>query len=133
VQAAAHELGLILPTQSPPQSCVPLGQTPMHAWALAMQSFAQIFCPLGQVAPQVPFVHVALPPLGAAHGEHEEPQDAIEVLSPQTLPPQRWYPVEHEIPHTCAALQVAVPFAAAGQSAAVQQVPLAMQAPAHRW
>jgi len=126
-QRAPHEFTLVFERQRPLQSCVPAGHTPMQAEPAAMQTLAQSFSPVGQLAPQVVPSQVAVPPCGDEQAEQEAPHDAGEVSSEQP-PLQAWKPVPHEKPHRLLALHVAVPWVTAGQSAAVQQLAAAMHA-----
>jgi hypothetical protein len=124
-QLPPHEFTLVFERQRPLQSCVPEGHVPMQAMAFAMQASAQTFSPVGQLAPQVVPSQVAAPPCGAEQAEQEVPHDAGEVSSAQP-PLQTWKPVPHKRPQRWLALQVAVPWVTAGQSAAVQQLAAAM-------
>ena len=71
MQDVPHELTLVSSKQLPLQSCVPLGQLPLHAMPVAMHAPRQSFCPLGHEPPQDVPSHVALPPLGAVQGVHD--------------------------------------------------------------
>lgn len=124
-QLAPQEFTLVFERQRPLQSCVPMGQAPMQAVPFAMQTLAQSFSPVGQLAPQVVPSHVAVPPCGVEQAEQEVPHDAGESSAEQP-PLQAWKPAPHEKPHSWLALQVAVPWVTAGHSAAVQQLAAAM-------
>ncbi len=90
VHDVPHELGLVLGWHVPPQSWLPLGQTPEHDALAAMQAPAHSFIPDGQVPPQLIPSQVAVPPLvGAVHATQDEPHDAIAVLLAQ-VDPQTW-------------------------------------------
>jgi hypothetical protein len=66
----------------------------MHDAPAGMQEFAQRVWPLGHAPPQVDPSHVAVPPAGAEHAEHEVPQDAGEALSTQASS-HAWKPMAH--------------------------------------
>jgi hypothetical protein len=89
VQLAPHEFTLVSERHRPPQSCVPAAQTPMHACPSGMQTLAQSFLPVGQLAPHVVPLHVAAPPVGGEHAVQEVPQLAVEV-SLAHMPLQAW-------------------------------------------
>lgn len=80
---------LVLLAQMPEQSCVPLGQTPMHAALLAMHAPAQSFVPDGHTVMHCVPSQVTEPPVGCWHAVHEvEPQLPRSLLLTH-LPPQR--------------------------------------------
>ena len=132
LQSVPQELGLVFDRHWPLQLWLPLGQTPPQAAPVGMQSLPHNLYPFGQAGTQLPLVQLALPPVGTEQTVHDEPQNEIELSSAQTFP-QRWKPVLQEMPQVWPALQVAVPLAGLGHSAAAQQVPVAveMQAPLH--
>jgi hypothetical protein len=80
VQLAPHELTLVSERQRPLQLWEPLGQFPMHAWPSGMQALAHGFLPAPQLAPHAVPSQVAVPPAGAAHAVHDEPQLAVDVF-----------------------------------------------------
>jgi hypothetical protein len=83
VQLAPHEFTLVSAEHRPPQSCVPVGHVPMHAAPVSMQTLAQRFWPVGQLAPHIVPSQVAVPPCGGAHAEHDVPHDAVAMLLAQ--------------------------------------------------
>jgi hypothetical protein len=89
VQLVPHEFTLESEEQRPPQSCVPVAHVPMHAAAASMQTLAQSFWLVGQRAPHIVPSHVAEPPCGGAHAEHDVPHEAVDALRAQ-LPLQTW-------------------------------------------
>lgn len=129
-QLEPHELTLVFERQRPLQSCVPTGHTPMQDCPSGMQAFAHTFLPSGHFGPQVVPLHVASPPVGAAHAVHEVPQLAGEVFEAH-MPLQAWWPAAHVKPQRWLALQTAAPFATAGQSSFVQQLVLGMHCVPH--
>jgi hypothetical protein len=131
-QLLPQELTLVSERQRPPQSCVPAGQTPMHDWPSGMHTLAHGFWVGGQLEPHFVPSQVAVPPWGAAHAEHDVPQLAGERSSAQ-VPLQAWRPMAHVNPQRWLLLQVTVPFATAGQSAATQQPVLGMHSAPHFW
>jgi hypothetical protein len=92
---AVHDVVPQLPTsvllaQMPEQSCVPLGQTPLHAELLGMQVPAQSFMLAGQAGTHCVPSQVTEPPVGCMHGAHDEaPQLPTSALLTH-LPPHRW-------------------------------------------
>ena len=124
-QREPQEFTLVFERQRPLQSCVPMGQMPMQAAPFGMQTLAQTFWPVGQLAPQVVPSQVAVPPCGVEQAEQDVPHDAGEV-SPEQPPLQAWKPEAHEKPHKWLALQVATPWVTSGHSAAGQQLVAAM-------
>jgi len=64
--------------------------------------------PPGHVPPQVPPVHVAVPPSGVGQGSQEVPQVATSALSAQSSP-QAWKPSAQVKPHWVPS-HVAVPW-----------------------
>jgi hypothetical protein len=130
-QLAPQEFTLVFERHRPLQSCVPMGHMPIQAVPFGMQTLAQSFSPVGQLAPQVVPSQVAVPPCGVEQAEQEVPHDAGE-LSPEQPPLQAWKPAPHEKPHRWLALQVAVPWVTAGHSAVVQQVASAMHVVSQR-
>jgi hypothetical protein len=52
----------------------------MHACADEMQLPTHSFVPLGQVPLHVAPSHVAVPPAGVAHAEHDDPHEATSVF-----------------------------------------------------
>jgi hypothetical protein len=80
----------VLLAQMPEQSCVPLGQTPLHAELLGMQVPAQSFMLAGQAGTHCVPSQVTEPPVGCMHGAHDEaPQLPTSALLTH-LPPHRW-------------------------------------------
>jgi hypothetical protein len=132
VQLGPHEFTLVSERHRPPHAWVPGAHTPMQASPSGMQTFAQGFLPGGQLEPHFVPSQVAVPPWGAAQAEHEVPQVAGETSGAQ-VPLQAWWLAAHVNPQRWLLLQVAVPFATAGQSAAAQQPVLGMQRPPHFW
>jgi hypothetical protein len=125
-QLTPQEFTLVFDRQRPLQSCVSMGHMPIQAVPFAMQTLAQSFSPVGQLALQVVPLHVAVPPCGAEQAEQELPHDAGELSSEQP-PLQAWKPAPHEKSQRWLALQVSVPWVTAGHSVAVQQLAAAMQ------
>jgi hypothetical protein len=129
-QLAPHEFTLVSERQRPPQGCVPVPHTPMHASPSGMQTLAQGFFPGGQLEPHFVPSQVAVPPWGAAQAEQEVPQLAGDVSGTQA-PLQAWWLAAQVKPHRWLLLQVVVPFATAAQSAAAQQPVLGTQMAPH--
>jgi hypothetical protein len=87
VHETPHEFGLVFGWHVPLQSWLPLGQTPEHDAAEAMQAPAQSFIPDGQVPPHtVPSQVEVPPPVGTEHAVQLEPQELTEVLATHELP-----------------------------------------------
>jgi hypothetical protein len=96
--------------QTPAEQLCPDGhvvpQAPQFEASLASSTHAppHTVAPLGHACPQAPPTHVALPPVGAGHGEHDDPHDVTAVSETQLLP-QRCVP----LPQTSAAPVSATP------------------------
>jgi hypothetical protein len=131
VQLVPHELTLVFDRHRPAQSCVPAAHVPMQDAPFAMHAFAHTFWFDGQLAPQAAPSHVAVPPAGAGQAVHDVPHEAGDLSSTQR-PLHAWKPAAHVKPHRWLPLQVAVPFATAGQSAAAQQLDPPRQTPPQR-
>ena len=58
----------------------------MHDCAVGMQPLRHSFVPLGQVPPHDMPSHVAVPPVGIAHGEQDAPHDATSLLDRHCVP-----------------------------------------------
>jgi hypothetical protein len=94
VHMVPHVIGLLLSTQLPEQSCMPVGHVPSHERPSAMHAPAQIFVPLGQTGLHSPAMQLAVPPIGTVHGIHAMPQLIGEVSLRHSLS-QRCWPVAH--------------------------------------
>jgi hypothetical protein len=107
--------------QTPLHSCSPAAQNPRHACTPGMQAPAHNFIPAGQLAPHWTPSHVAVPPIGTAHGVQDTPQ-----LATSLFETQRWL-------HRCvpAAKQSSMHVVAAGdtQAPAHSLVPAGQNAP----
>ncbi len=87
VHEVPHEFALLLGWQVPLQSCVPIGQTPLHEAADAMHAPAHSFIPAGQVPPHCAPSHVALPPpVGTEHAVQLDPHELTDVSLAQADP-----------------------------------------------
>jgi hypothetical protein len=75
-----HEFTLLFRLHRPLQLWLPAGHWFMQAMTSSMHAPAQSFLPVGHAPPQVPFVQVAVPPVGAVQGEQDEPHDVTAVL-----------------------------------------------------
>jgi hypothetical protein len=58
----------------------------MHDCAAGTQLPRHSFVPLGQVPPHDMPSHVAVPPVGMAHGEQDAPHDATSLLDRHCVP-----------------------------------------------
>jgi hypothetical protein len=87
---APHELRPLLGAQTPLQSCVIPEHWFMHAFCMGMQVPAHGFCPSGQRTPHLDPSHVASPPVGAKHGEHDPPHVLGSTLLTQALSHSCW-------------------------------------------
>jgi hypothetical protein len=84
-----QEFVLLFWLQSPLQLWLPVGHWLLHARPASMHAPWQSCLPEGHVPPHEPLVHVAWPPVGTAHGVHEDPQLPTSVLL-RHLSLQRW-------------------------------------------
>ncbi len=57
-----------------------------------------LFWPAGQAVPHTPAVQVAVPPVGAAQGVHDVPQELTRVSATHAVP-QRWVPAPQNDEH----------------------------------
>jgi hypothetical protein len=84
-----HEFTLVFESHTPPQSWLPMSHAVEQVAVEAMQEPEHSFWFAGQAPPHVPFVQVAVPPLGTAQAVHDEPHVATSVVLTH-LPLQRW-------------------------------------------
>jgi hypothetical protein len=77
---------LELERQTPEQSWLPSGHIPVHDALSAMQTPAHGRCPTGHFGAHCPATQSTLPPLGALHGSHVEPQLSTTVSLAQRFP-----------------------------------------------
>ena len=84
-----HELTLELSAHRPLQSCVPVGQTPLHDMLEGMQAPTHSFWLVGHMPPQLVPSQVAVPPTGAVQGVQDMLQVSALLLLTQATP-QMW-------------------------------------------
>jgi hypothetical protein len=81
-----QEFTLVFDAQAPSQSCVVAGHWFMQAFCAGMQLPAHGFSPLGQLMPHLVPSHVASPPFGGWHAEHDPPHVLGSRLLTQAAP-----------------------------------------------
>lgn len=134
VHVAPQKLVLVSDWQMPLQLCVPVGQTPLHAFAVGMQAPAHSLVVLVQAGTQANPSQVTLPPVGAWHGVHDVKSFGPHVATALFIthfPPHRWKPVLHCTAQT-PLTQAARPLGSVAQLTQLVPHPVGSLSAAHR-